>query len=374
MRQCSVLPSILSILCFIAPAKAQVAIPENAHRSIEGSDAASVEEGDEKSADGAQWNAKSAAAYLDARAQWWQAWPRAARDHETFCVSCHTTLPYALSRAVLRNELRSASVNDATTSEPERALLQNVAKRVELWNGVQPFYPDGGGLPRAHQSRATEAILNALILSTYNSPSADAALKNMWALQIKSGDDAGAFPWLNFHNEPWEADDSPYFGAALASIAAGNRTGAEVELLRAYLRREFAHQTDINRAFALLGSAVADEQKKSAIAEILAKQLPDGGWSLASCIGTWKRRDNTAVPPTSDGYATALLTLALEKAGEPKTRVEIHKALDWLMRHQDKEGFWPSSSPNLNRDPASDAARFMSDAATGYAILALTYK
>jgi squalene-hopene/tetraprenyl-beta-curcumene cyclase len=319
MRPCSVLPSILSILCFLASAKAQ-------------SGTASVEEGDEKSTGGVSWNATAAAAYLDARAQWWQTWPKAARDHETFCVSCHTTLPYALSRRVLRGALG----HDAQTSEPERALLQNVAKRVELWKDVQPFYPDGGGLPRAQQSRTTEAILNALILSTYKSPTADAALKNMWALQIKSGDDAGAFPWLNFHNEPWEADDSPYFGAALASIAAGNRTGSEVELLQAYLRREFAHQTEINRAFALLGSAINGEQKESAVAEILAKQLPDGGWSLASCIGTWKRRDNTALSSTSDGYATALLTLALEKAGEPKTRLEIHKALDSLMRHQDQ--------------------------------------
>ncbi|MDQ6701317.1 MAG: hypothetical protein M3Z36_14145, partial [Acidobacteriota bacterium] len=41
------------------------------------------------------WDAKAAAAYLDGRASWWATWPTAARDHGTFCVSCHTAVPYA---------------------------------------------------------------------------------------------------------------------------------------------------------------------------------------------------------------------------------------------------------------------------------------
>jgi hypothetical protein len=34
------------------------------------------------------WNPKAAAAYLDQRQDWWQKWQPAARDHDTFCVSC----------------------------------------------------------------------------------------------------------------------------------------------------------------------------------------------------------------------------------------------------------------------------------------------
>src|ERR1700751_1613695 len=49
------------------------------------------------------WDQKGAAAYLDQRQSWWMNWPKAARDHETFCVSCHTAVPYALSRPALRN-------------------------------------------------------------------------------------------------------------------------------------------------------------------------------------------------------------------------------------------------------------------------------
>ena len=35
------------------------------------------------------WDMRAAAAYLDSRQTWWSAWPTAARDHETACVSCH---------------------------------------------------------------------------------------------------------------------------------------------------------------------------------------------------------------------------------------------------------------------------------------------
>jgi squalene-hopene/tetraprenyl-beta-curcumene cyclase len=321
------------------------------------------------------WSPRAAAAYLDGRAQWWSTWPKAARDHETFCVSCHTALPYAMSRSALRGAL-----SESQPSAPETKLLANTTKRVEMWNEVQPFYPDGGGLPRANQSRTTEAILNALILTSYRAPSADAALKNMWALQSKSGDAAGSFPWLNFHNEPWEAEDSPYFGNALAAIAAANHTGPEVDALRSYLRREFDRQTEINQAFGLIASSkmpglLSADQKKSAIAAMLRKQQTDGGWSLSTVIGPWKRRDATAIPPHSDGYSTGLILLALRESGEPSSRAEIQRGLDWLVRNQNKkEGFWPSSSPNVERDPVSDAGRFMSDAATAYAVLALTHK
>src|SRR6478672_2327807 len=51
------------------------------------------------------WSPQAAAAYLDSRATFWTTWPNAARDHGTFCISCHTTLPFAIARPVLRDVL-----------------------------------------------------------------------------------------------------------------------------------------------------------------------------------------------------------------------------------------------------------------------------
>src|SRR5437588_4016534 len=81
------------------------------------------------------WNPKAAATYLDQRAEWWMSWPGAARDHETFCISCHTALPYALSRSALGGIL-----GEKVLAPGERRILDNVIKRVRLWNEAKPFY------------------------------------------------------------------------------------------------------------------------------------------------------------------------------------------------------------------------------------------
>src|SRR5437879_13326718 len=71
------------------------------------------------------WDQRAAAAYLDRRAGWWMEWPKAARDHETFCVSCHTAVPYALSRPTLRKALAKEA-----PSANERRRRENGTKRM----------------------------------------------------------------------------------------------------------------------------------------------------------------------------------------------------------------------------------------------------
>src|SRR3954447_9515130 len=151
----------------------------------------------------AAWNRRAAAAYLDQRATWWTTWPNAQRDHGTFCVSCHTALPYALARPALRQPL-----GETAASPAEAALLANVTKRVMLWREVEPFYPDQTrGVPKTSESRGTESILNALVLASRDAAAGSLsddgrrAFDNMWALQMKTGDTTGAWTWLNFHYE-----------------------------------------------------------------------------------------------------------------------------------------------------------------------------
>jgi len=343
-----------------------------------------------RSARAQRWDMHAAAAYLDARQTWWSAWPTAARDHETACVSCHTALPYALARPSLR-----AALHEKEPTSAERKLLDDVVKRVSMWRDVEPFYPDQTvGLPKTSESRGTESVLNALVLATRDAaagkPSDEAriAFDNMWALQFRRGKPAGSWAWLNFHLEPWEADDAAYFGAALAAVAVGTEPGGyasradiqdHVGALRAFLRQDAALQSVFNRAVLLwAGSALPDlltAGERSAIVDSLfASQNADGGWALAR-LGQWKRSDGTTLDTTSDGYATGLVAYALRRAGVASNEVHLAAALAWLAQHQDSTtGKWTATSLNRRRDPATAAANFMSDAATGFAILALTYQ
>jgi squalene-hopene/tetraprenyl-beta-curcumene cyclase len=340
--------------------------------------------------DAGNWDSKAAAAYLDARANWWMGWPQSARDHDTFCVSCHTAVPYALARPALRT-----AMGELSPSATERKLVENVTKRVQMWSEVEPFYSDEKrGVPKTAESRGTEAVLNALILANYDahegklSDDTRLALDNMWALQLKTGESKGAWTWLNFHNQPWEAEDSQYWGATLGAIAVGKapedyRSTPQVKnnlkLLSEYLQQGLSHESLINRVFLLWASAkvpgiLKAEQQKSIIDEVLRMQRPDGGWSTSSLvIQTWKRRDGTPLETGSDGYGTGLVAFVLEQSGVPRTQPALKNALSWLTRNQDKNaGLWMATSLNKQREPASDIGRFMVDAATAYSVLALS--
>lgn len=335
------------------------------------------------------WDAPAAAAYLEARQSWWLTWPAAARDHQTQCVSCHTTLPYALARPALR-----AALSEREASAPERQMLEHVTRRVRLWKEVEPFYPDQTrGLPKTSESRGTEAILNAVVLATRDAGTGKLtdetrlAFENLWALQFKSGDMAGGWAWLNFHNEPWEAPSSQYFGNALAAIAIGTAPGGyaaspeiqeRVKLLAVYLRNGVEKTHLLNRAMLLWASTrisgvLTAEQRQTIIDELVSKQQADGGWSTTSLVGDWKRHDATPLDKETDGFATGLVTYVMQQAGRPQADPIVARGRAWLVQHQNHtNGMWTASSLNKQRDPASDVGKFMSDAATAYAVLALT--
>ena len=73
----------------------------------------------------------------------------------------------------------------------------------------------------------------------------------------------------------------------------------------------------------------------------------------------------------SDGYGTGLMVLALRQAGVASAQAQIARGLAWLERNQETAGAWRATSMNKQRDPASDAGQFMSDAATAYSVFAL---
>jgi hypothetical protein len=331
------------------------------------------------------WSAAKAAGYLDKRITWWMSWPVAARDHGTFCVSCHTATPFVLGRTALHGALGESSV-----SANEQKVFDNVTKRVRAWHDVEPFYPDQTrGVPKTAESRGTESILNALILISRDAArghlSADArvALENMWGLQMD-----GAWAWLQFHNAPFEGD-SQFYGNCLAAIAIGSapegyqqETGIQngVRLLQGWLTRNMEAQTPLDRVVLLWASTklkglLTNQEQSRIVGETLERQREDGGFSMASMIPGWKRHDNTPIDPASDGYATGLVAYALEEmhwtVGVPGDA--LARALGWLEKNQLEDGRWPAVSLNNNRAVMSDTGLFMSDAATAYAVLALTH-
>jgi squalene-hopene/tetraprenyl-beta-curcumene cyclase len=328
------------------------------------------------------WDEQGAAAYLDRRMAWWESWPRATRDHDTFCFSCHTAVPYAMARPALR-----AALGQAAPTAQEEQMMADVRQRVRLWQETKPFYEDDPRAPgKAAQSRGTEAILSALMLAWDDAPSghlsADtrAALDHLWSEQLTEGPQRGSWAWLNFGLAPWELASSQYYGAALAALAVGTapenyaatpQIQGRMQLLRDYLQREYAAQP-----LAL----IEPEQRQQLIAELLRLQNPDGGWSLSALEPSAPERQ-LRHDRASDGYATGLVTLALEQARIPGMQPTVQRGLEWLRHNQAGHGglwvwgpeeFWVAKSLNQNRLLTSNVGRFMSDAATGYAVLALT--
>ena len=85
-------------------------------------------------------------------------------------------------------------------------------------------------------------------------------------------------------------------------------------------------------------------------------------------VDEWKRLSNTG---EGGGCAIGLAVLAMEKAGASRHEDALRQGVEWLKQHQAKDGSWWGAPLNGQMDGKSDIGRFVSDAATGYAVLAL---
>jgi hypothetical protein len=167
-------------------------------------------------------------------------------------------------------------------------------------------------------------------------------------------------------------------GGAPDGYASSPGVAVQVSRLRDYLSRTADTQHVFNQLMALWASTALPDtltggQQRAIVDEAIRLQRPDGGWSLSS-LGPFERRDGTPVDPESDGYATGLVTMALQRAGvasQVHDDASLQRGLLWLRQHQRPDGSWPASSLNKERDPDSDRGRFMRDVATSYAVLAL---
>jgi hypothetical protein len=341
------------------------------------------------------WDPAKAAAYLDSREVWWQTWPPSQQHGGTFCVSCHTALPYAWARPKLRQ-----AAGETDPAAPEKFLTDSIEKRVANWAEMPPYYSDYVGPGKAAQSRATEAILNAVILVSEDTrqnhlrPISRTALNNAWTLQETSGPVAGGWKWQDFQLAPWESAESAYQGAALlaekveaAPDGYANEAEARSHLnqIWEYLDRDYASQTVLNQLYVLWASSksprpLTPEQRDALLQALRNLQQNDGGWSLASLdaahnIDIWKgirhRLKLALRPPPSDGCATGLVVVVLQHSGIDRQDPMLRRGVDWLKQHQTSDGSWRAESLNAKRNLQTGVGRFMSDAATGFAVMAL---
>jgi hypothetical protein len=343
------------------------------------------------------WDRAAAARYMDARMDLW--WEKAKSlktgNGEAKCLSCHTGVPYALARAGLRH----AEGQGALTPN-ERRMLDIVTSRVASRDGDQPYYDHNPA--KIVESRGTEPVINALVLTQYDSDVAPRAIERLWDTQRADG----AWDWLDFAYEPAESADSVFQGAAIAAFAVGSQPGMKAsgtvkgkagrERLRGYVQANVASQNLYNRTWALLASSrlqglLTAEQRDMIIRDLVAAQRQDGGWSFSE-FGPW-RWSRTAVPfephgtldkdllAQSDGLATGMAVYALKAVG--REEVLVKKGRDWLIMHQIPERAgdeawapWRAHSLNYDREhggPKGESWRrmFMSDLATGFSVLAL---
>jgi squalene-hopene/tetraprenyl-beta-curcumene cyclase len=307
----------------------------------------------------ADWNPRLAADYLDGREKEWFAW-KTAKTPGGPCVSCHTGVTYLIVRPALRSAL-----GEAQPTEYETGLRDALRARIPL----DPVFSAAFSKePRHTQSLGVESIHAALLLGD------EAALERMWSLQIKEGKEKGAWNWFHLDLDPWETPESSFYGATLAALAVKNASAEhkalhreQVAMLADYLKREQAGQPLHNRLMLLWAMPEALADKKALVEEAWKAQGQDGGWSIES-LGPWKRPSRSS---GSDAYATGFVSylLLIDHNRQDK---RLQGALEWLKSHQNREyGYWTSSSMNKDYPADSMMTKFMQDAATGFAALAL---
>jgi hypothetical protein len=206
------------------------------------------------------WDKNAAAKYLDDRMDLWFEKAKKLRTDQglTSCVSCHTVVPYAMARPVLRK-----ATGENTPTPQETRLLDEAIRRVDTRANHEPLYKS-----KDEQSRGTEAVLNLLILAGADgrqglqaaSEPTRKALQHLWKEQRPDG----AWDWLDFALEPYESADSVYYGAALGGIAVGTVPGypggsdtnafSHIAKLREYLKENYSGQNLYNRTWMLLAS------------------------------------------------------------------------------------------------------------------------
>jgi squalene-hopene/tetraprenyl-beta-curcumene cyclase len=276
-------------------------------------------------------------------------------------------MTYLLARPALRQRLK-----ESQPTMYEVGLLDRLRAKV----GEKP----AGAL------QSVEVIFSAMFLSREDamhtmSTHTRKAFDQLWALQGGAGASKGGWRWYAVNLDPWENAESHFFGSSLAAAAlthvpAEYRNTPNVRdqaaALNTYLVESIESRRLHDRLALLLARSVVPESMRQAItSDAFSKQQPDGGWTIES-LGPWAAHPDAPPSSGTNAYATAFATVALLRGGVPASDPRLAKALDWLQSHQDPaSGTWAAVSMNKRYPEGSMESRFMQDAATAFASLAL---
>jgi squalene-hopene/tetraprenyl-beta-curcumene cyclase len=300
------------------------------------------------------FSAELAARYLDTASLNWQ------KDRN--CATCHTNMSYLMARPSLRSALKDSG---------------EVRKFFEMY--YQERWQQGKKAPR----NAYDPVVVATAL-TFNDVQTTGELSDitrktldmMWKTQGESG----AWKWAKCGWAPMEIDD--HYGVTLAALTVGiapddyaKTEAARVGMTKVigYLTSQPApslhHRIMISWASLRVDGLMERAEQRRVLAEVLSRQLPDGGWATPAFLSDWdtfKRKDGTPHDvTTSDAYGTGLAIIVAREMGIPASDGRLQHGISWLKRNQRTSGKW------FTRSPSKDSKHYFTNFASAFAVLAL---
>ncbi|MDF1738217.1 MAG: terpene cyclase/mutase family protein [Verrucomicrobiales bacterium] len=297
---------------------------------------------------------EAAARYLDEASLTWQ--------KKKKCATCHTNMSYMMARPALGNVLED--------SGEVRAFFEDYRKVRWAKKGPgenQGFWPI---------VVATGLVFNDLQTTGELSEISRDVLNFLWTSQREDG----SWRWPDCDYAPLEIDD--HFGVTLAALTVGiapndyaNTPAARegIRKLTDYLKtdppKSLHHRAMLAWSSLRIEGIATEAQREKTLAELLALQLPDGGWSTSGFLTDWNgltaEEDEPLKTEISDGYGTALVIIIARELGIPAEDPRIRNGITWIKANQREGGKW------FTRSPVAYANNLISNIGTSYVILAL---
>ncbi len=269
------------------------------------------------------------------------------------CVSCHhQTLPAMAMEAAREHGI----------AFDEQAAAKDVEATVAMWKL-------GRQLMRAEPFKIPDppvVVSYALVgLAAANHPDGEDTAE--MARFLGAGQQQDGSWRVMTHRAPLEAFDITATALSIRAMSLYGNDAAPVERAAVWLAGQTA-RTSEERSMQLLGLAWAKRTGGTArlVRELLAKQLPGGGWAQLDV-------------PEADAYATGQALAALHAAGGLRPGDAAWKrAVDYLLRTQLKDGSWLVVSRSHPFQPYKESGfphgkdQWISASGTSWAALALS--